>query len=435
MTIHVRPIRRRSPAEVDTVRTLLAEAFAPQRVDSLVDLLRSSPGHIPELDFVAVDDDEIVGHLMLNRVFLRQPDGATRDVLCLAPLAVRPDRRGEGTGRALVEHAVRVADQRGEPCIVVEGDQALYRGFGFVDATDHGLLLPSPTIPAGSYQVMTLSSHDASLRGRIDYPARFWAADGRGVPEPVEETGPYRIPWLFAFTRYAGWLEAATVSADGDRAVPGCPGWTVADVLTHLGMIHRRVITWIGEGRRPTNPLAMPAGQQPHAWYAEGWRMLYDVLAATPRDAPAATWSAWDNTNGFWRRRMTHEIAVHALDVFSALGTDPGWTVSDDVALDGIDEVLRLFLGSRLGSLAGGLGGMVSIEAGARRWEVGLNRSVEVHSLPTPPRTDALVTGDPAAVYAWLWNRRAPAPAGTVTVGGDQAVVADLQRCLVLATT
>jgi uncharacterized protein (TIGR03083 family) len=231
--------------------------------------------------------------------------------------------------------------------------------------------------------------------------------------------------------------------------VPACPGWTVADVLGHLGTIHRFVPGWIAAGRRPTLRPQPPADAADLLrWFGQGWRTLHDLLDARPADTPTATWSPWDATAGFWRRRMAHETAIHALDIAQAVsakrplsakglagnGAVP-WSVPDDIALDGIDEVVRLWLGTRLGADVRGSGGVVRLVAvdgaGApqRFWTVGLHHGVaETHEVPTLP--DATVTARPAALYAWLWGRAWDAD---VTRGGATSAVADLRAALARA--
>ncbi|MBN1171276.1 MAG: GNAT family N-acetyltransferase [Micromonosporaceae bacterium] len=435
-------IRPRVPEDDRAVEALLTEAFTEEDCDRLISLLRASPGYVPGLDLVAVDrghgegdgsgrgdGDEVIGQVILTRVPLRCPDGTKRQVLCLGPIAVRPDRQGQGIGRALIERALHLADQQGEPFVLLEGDPKLYGRFGFTAAADRGLLSPSPTIPDRAFQVRPLSADDLSLRGQVDYPVSFWAACGAGIPEPVEADGPFHIPWLYQLARYCGWVEALAVDADLRTPVPACPGWDVGDVLVHLGVVHRRALGWIRDGHRPADGLAGPEDGDQRAWFATGWRELYAALAADPPSTPAATWSPWDDTNGFWRRRMVHEIVIHAHDVLSALDADPAWGVPRDIALDGIDEALRLFLATRLGGHAVGARALVCIEAGGRAWSVATHQGrIEVNSLWRPLEPQARISGGPAEVYAWLWGR-----GSAVTIAGDRSAIDDLRRNLAAA--
>ena len=49
----------------------------------------------------------------------------------LGPVAVRPERQGEGIGRALVESGLAALRSRGACGCVLVGDPAFYRRFGF----------------------------------------------------------------------------------------------------------------------------------------------------------------------------------------------------------------------------------------------------------------------------------------------------------------
>lgn len=223
--------------------------------------------------------------------------------------------------------------------------------------------------------------------------------------------------------------------------VPDVPDWTVGEVLRHVGTVHRLITDWLRAGRRPRVPRRPDSGADLRAWYAEGWPALVDELTSRPPEAPAATWNPADTTAGFWRRRMFHETAIHALDVVGAAGAVPAggpaapWTLDPALALDGIDEVLRLWLGTRLGADVGGDGSVVRVTAGGRAWTVGLHRfiaevheGVEVAGQPVP--ADAVVTGSPLAVYGWLWGRRTSAD---VVATGDVGTVALLRAVLTRA--
>jgi hypothetical protein len=156
-------------------------------------------------------------------------------------------------------------------------------------------------------------------------------------------------------------------------------------------------------------------------WFGEGWRALQVLLDERGFETPTATWSPWDATAGFWFRRMAHEAVVHARDVVEALPRKESvpLRVGDALALDGVDEVVRLWLGTRLGDGAGGDGVLVRLDAGTRGWTVGLHGAItETHEVPTPP--DAVVAGAPETLYWWLWGRDADAE----VTGADDAVVA-----------
>ncbi|WP_088282474.1 GNAT family N-acetyltransferase [Kineosporia sp. A_224] len=439
MLIRVETLQDRAAVEA-----LHGEAFGDDVVPALVAALRTGEGFVRRYSLVAdaSDDPErpdVVGHVMLTRVPLEAQDGSAREVLCLSPLGVRPDAQGRGVGRALVEAACAAAEADGEPFVVLEGDPAMYSRFGFVAAAGRGLRRPSERTPAAAFQVRGLSADrpdDPALRGRVLYPDVFWELDAVGLP--MDRPG-----FLDTLEQACRDLEARVRAADGspDTAalatpVPACPGWDVADVVRHLGFIHRFVAAWVEGGRRPRpatvgQPAPDAAPAELLAWFAAGWRALQELLDERGADTPTATWSPWDATCGFWRRRMAHEAAIHALDVAQTLPHKASgvWWVPDDVALDGVDEVVRLWLGTRLGDGAGGTGELVALVAADRRWTVGLHGGItETHEVPTP--ADATVAGAPAALYTWLWGR---GRADDVTVTGSPAAVEALRAALTRA--
>ncbi|MBW3593918.1 MAG: N-acetyltransferase, partial [Actinobacteria bacterium] len=132
--------------------------------------IRASDAYVSELAFVADEDGDVVGHTMLSYLAL---EGTDVRVLQLGPMAVRPDRQRQGIGSALVEAALRAADDRAEPLVLVEGVPAYYPRFGFRSASELGLLRPYAEIPDAAWMAVTLSRYDPSIRGRVLYPRWF----------------------------------------------------------------------------------------------------------------------------------------------------------------------------------------------------------------------------------------------------------------------
>ncbi len=175
-------IRRSEMPDHDAIRHVVAAAFGSDAEAELVDRIRASPEYEPSMDLVAeLDDLGVVGHVMISRALLRSPAGSERSIVMLSPLAVAPAAQGTGVGGDLVRAATAVADERGEPLVVLEGNPVYYSRFGFVAASDHGITLPLPEwAPSAAAQVLLLSSFDstdATLRGTVRYPAAFDSLD------------------------------------------------------------------------------------------------------------------------------------------------------------------------------------------------------------------------------------------------------------------
>jgi putative acetyltransferase len=159
-------IRPETPEDFAEIDDVVRAAFDGEDEVKLVHEIRSLEAYVPELALVAVNDDGIVGHVMLSYASL---DG--RRVLQLAPLAVKPGRQKQGIGDALTRRALELAEARGEPLVLVLGHADYYPRFGFERAREKGIEYFVPGVPDEAWMVRTLSSYDASYTGTATFPA------------------------------------------------------------------------------------------------------------------------------------------------------------------------------------------------------------------------------------------------------------------------
>lgn len=131
---------------------------------------------------------------------------------------------------------------------------------------------------------------------------------------------------------------AARVSLDAP--VRACGSWRIADLLWHVGEVHR---FWTSMALSGTSVKVehhrdeRPEEMDMVAWYESGLEQLVTALSSLPPEQPCWTWAGPRNVE--WLiRRMTHETTVHAWDALWAAGLKPA--ISADLASDGIDEFL-----------------------------------------------------------------------------------------------
>ncbi|SHN46973.1 TIGR03083 family protein [Cryptosporangium aurantiacum] len=154
----------------------------------------------------------------------------------------------------------------------------------------------------------------------IDYPAALLAED----------------------RRFAEHLRGADLATP----VPTCPGWTLQQLLRHLGRGHRWAAQIVREQRdAPLDPRSVEGGKPPAdpdgalEWVADSGGVLLDAVVATGHDAPVWTFvgprpAAW------WIRRRLHESTVHRADAAIALGVD--YEIAPELAVDGVGEWIGL---------------------------------------------------------------------------------------------
>jgi uncharacterized protein (TIGR03083 family) len=215
--------------------------------------------------------------------------------------------------------------------------------------------------------------------------------------------------------------------------VPSCPGWTVADVVTHTAEVYAHKVACTRLGAEPDPwPPAEPRSREPFAVFDGAAAELFSLFDTADPDSPSHTWWPPDQSVGFWMRRMALETAVHRVDVELASGV--ATPVDFELALDGIDELLVMMLAGDEWAEHGTeapVDAAVRITSRGRSWTVDANAAAVVVDRSADGAVAAEIAGDPSALYLWLWGR-----AGTegLMLGGDHTVVESLRHRLAEAT-
>lgn len=217
---------------------------------------------------------------------------------------------------------------------------------------------------------------------------------------------------LLALRHEGAALSAAARDGDLGNAVPSCPEWDVAALLAHTAHGYRWVTKIVRtHADAEVEPQDVPPATTDDAVAAfdEALAELVETLVTEAPDAPAWNWSGHDLTVAFWARRMAHETAVHRWDAQLAHGGPQ--PIEPDLAADGVDEMLTVFLGDYLaGHPQDGLGGTFRAEATDTGdvWAGTLRPDhAEVSGGDAGP-ADATVRGTASDLVLAFWGRGTP---------------------------
>ncbi|MEU3898881.1 maleylpyruvate isomerase family mycothiol-dependent enzyme [Streptomyces sp. NPDC045251] len=252
------------------------------------------------------------------------------------------------------------------------------------------------------------------------------------------------------FTRLLDCLAAdydrlrAVVETGADAPVPTCPGWTVADLTRHVGEVYLHKTVAMREGVEPEPwPPKEFAEEEPTVLLDRGYTALRAEFATRGPGDAAASWYGPDQSVGFWIRRMAQETVIHRVDAELATG-QPVAPVPADLAVDGIDELLKVFAAYAVAEwgeyftdiLAGSPGHTILVRAGDAAWRVRTGPGeFTVTQGAGGGEADVTLSGSPEAVLRRLWNRDGDGDGdGGVVVEGSPEAVEELRRCIVMAT-
>ncbi|TQS46236.1 maleylpyruvate isomerase family mycothiol-dependent enzyme [Cryptosporangium phraense] len=135
---------------------------------------------------------------------------------------------------------------------------------------------------------------------------------------------------------------------DWSAPVPTCPGWTLNQLLRHLGRGHRWAAQIVRERRdEALDPRQVEGGKPPAdepgalGWLRDSGRALLAAVEATGPRTPVWTFLG-PKPAGWWIRRRLHETTVHRADV--AIALDTPYELAPGLAADAISEWIDLIV-------------------------------------------------------------------------------------------
>lgn len=169
-------IRTETKNDYKQVFNLNYEAFGNRDDEAkLVERIRFSNGFIAELSLVAEDKGEVVGHLLISKAkIIKEND--EKEVLVLAPIAVKPTAQNKGIGSKLMKEGLKRAKSAGYGLVLLIGHSDFYPRFGFEQARKHGLELTQFTVGDEVFMVHELKKGElAKTTGELHYPPAFFS--------------------------------------------------------------------------------------------------------------------------------------------------------------------------------------------------------------------------------------------------------------------
>ncbi len=163
-------IRPETSEDHTAIRRINELAFGQPDEAALVDALRLA-AH-PHISLVAVEGEEIVGHIFFSPVTIESNDSAA-PVMGLAPMAVLPERQRQGIGSRLIQAGLKECQRLGSHVVVVLGHPEYYPRFGFIPASREGLRCEYP-VADEVFMVAELEPGAlAGLEGLVKYHPEF----------------------------------------------------------------------------------------------------------------------------------------------------------------------------------------------------------------------------------------------------------------------
>jgi uncharacterized protein (TIGR03083 family) len=189
-----------------------------------------------------------------------------------------------------------------------------------------------------------------------------------------------------------------------DPTAPAWPGlgWDRAELLHHVANVHGWVRAQLelgpAERVRFSAIERAPEGDALPAWYEAGAATLLGLLSTMDLDATWPTW-AGPQPGTFFPRRMAQEAAVHRWDA-------AGGPIDPELAVDGIDELLSLFVPRLPADRLAGLAGSIHLHATDREgeWLVRLSPA-GITFEHGHAKGDVALRGRAGDLLLWSWNR------------------------------
>ena len=171
-------IRQERTTDFTTAFNLIKLAFKNDKISDyneqlIVEELRKSTTFIPEFSLVAEFNNEIVGHILLTKINIKNNKQQFVS-LALAPVSVLPKHQRKGIGGQLIKKAHQIAKKAGYKSIVVLGHENYYPKFGYQQAHKFGIKFPFKAPKENCMVVELIKNGLQVVSGTVEYPKEFY---------------------------------------------------------------------------------------------------------------------------------------------------------------------------------------------------------------------------------------------------------------------
>ncbi|MGB8000807.1 MAG: N-acetyltransferase [Anaerobacillus sp.] len=165
-------VREENERDHEAIAMILQNAFDGDEEAQLVQRIRATESHIPELSLIALHNRrDPVGYILFSKVEIHTETGQVPS-LALAPVGVVPELQGEGIGSMLIKDGMMRATSLGYRHVVVLGHHNYYPRFGFIPASEKNIT--GPFDAGDSFMVRELKKDTLNdVSGEVVYPKAF----------------------------------------------------------------------------------------------------------------------------------------------------------------------------------------------------------------------------------------------------------------------
>jgi len=228
------------------------------------------------------------------------------------------------------------------------------------------------------------------------------------------------------------------------RPVPSCPGWYMADLVMHIGGVHRAQAAIVGEKAQEPQGLrremlsqvpglrewfersmdgetdlsAIPPGLLP--WARESSRLVESALRAADPKEHVWSWSGVQAVSHYLQL-MPIETAVHRWDAQSAVGR-PG-PIDERLAAEGVEHTFGFMVPLRRqirGAPPGRGETYHFVDSGSNRSYTVRFDEDNVQILQSAKGSHVTLSGSAQDLFLFLWHR---IPAASLHIEGDTSMV------------